>query len=91
MFSASMLQHLLARLLRFDRQHVARRNEPDVQLIPHVVQMRADALQRLSHDIHRRASGDHRPVSARDLELQVGARGLAILPGRVGLGRRQRA
>ena len=36
MFSASMQQHPLPRLLRLDRQHVARRHQPDAQLISHV-------------------------------------------------------
>ena len=76
-------------LLRFDRQHVARRNEPDAQLISHVVQVRVGALQRLPHDI----DATHGPsataqIRARDLELQIRARRFAILPGRFGLGAR---
>ena len=72
-------EHPLVRLLRFDRQHVAWRNQTDAQLIPYVREMRARALQRLAHDIQRRPSRQHRPERASDLQLQIGASGVAIL------------
>ena len=73
------------RLLRLDRQHVARRNEPDAQLIADVVQVRVRALQRLAYDIQGRARRRHGQERTGDFELQIGARGLAILPGRFDL------
>ena len=73
------------RLLRLDRQHVARRHEPDTQLIAYVVQMRVRALQRLPYDIQGRASRRHGQERTGDFELQIGARGLAILPSRLDL------
>ncbi len=47
--------------------------------------MRARAFQCLSHDIKGGTSRNHGPERTGDLELQIGARGFAILPGGFGL------
>ena len=79
-------EHPLVRLLCFDGQHIARRNEPHTQLIAHVGEMRVGPLQCLTYDIRSRSGCQHSQKRAGDLQLQVGARGITILSRRVNLG-----
>ena len=66
------------RLLRLDRQHVARRHQTDVQLVAHVGQVRVvrSSAWRTTSDARERDTGQER---ARNVQLQIGAGGLAIL------------
>ena len=73
------------RLLRLERQHIARWNEPHVQLIADVGEMGADASERGIDDLDRRTGGDDGPVCAGHFQFEIGARGVPILSKRVSL------
>ena len=67
-------QHPLPRFLRLDGEDVVRRNESGGELIAHVLRWASTRVTRFLDDAQRLGRGDQRPVRARDLERQIGAR-----------------